>query len=708
MSLASTTYLQKASWRIKHLVAHKRSKSLEDSDEAVSGEIAVTCHSANTSRRASWLSQPTAANPQLRQASGNPTLPISWPKPLENSTPRSSASSLCSYECGAKSSLVDISLSESQCTPTDPEILYLPPLQLSNITGDARTWRFIFSESSELQDPIESTFNSTIPAPATFLSEVTFDLLEALSLKPPDQDKTPTPSIRIPETLTMDNTLDVSSNVEMLIRETDEAFQAVGDALADAKAATADWNDTPNVQSLTLKTELSHATSKRQPNASSQPKSPIVKSNSVSKTKKTDISKKRTRQQSKAASKNLSKTQQGLMRWAGVTNNMVDALSGRLFRTEVDEMLSPGRLRQLRDEIRAKRAAKEPQESVNLEETTPTSPFHPWSLSSHIGDAVPFDADSYWDKVLPLVNTSPPAIPPKSVARAARLQQTVSTTDTCMVYGNLNSLALARQSIGHHPYRSTKTLSVIEEVFPLTPTISRFSPIAQNFPSPSREASSSRFSPTTQTRRPSLSQGVTSTHIVLPSTPFTLTAPLFRHGHIRIEYPTIADESLDWTAFQMAISGTMDEENDPLERERRREEAELDDLVGWWEGFGMGLGEMKSMKPRVQRIRVYAKDKHNREVPWTGEKMEGGVWGVKMEEPQSLMSPISPKSLTSPMSPKSLTSPMSPMSPMGDLAATGADRRSVVPMGYNLNYDLGDFLEWEVRHVQNLCIDDGD
>ena len=90
--------------------------------------------------------------------------------------------------------------------------------------------------------------------------------------------------------------------------------------------------------------------------------------------------------------------------------------------------------------------------------------------------------------------------------------------------------------------------------------------------------------------------------ITLPSTPFTLNSPLFRHGPIQIQrrqqYFSPADESLDWTAFQISMIGVLDDyENRKDEVGRWAGEAELDDLDSWFSGFGFEIGCMEKEGP---------------------------------------------------------------------------------------------------------------
>ena len=36
------------------------------------------------------------------------------------------------------------------------------------------------------------------------------------------------------------------------------------------------------------------------------------------------------------------------------------------------------------------------------------------------------------------------------------------------------------------------------------------------------------------------------------------------------------------------------------------------------------------------------------------------------------------------------------------LSQSGKDEEVPIPMGFNLGHDLGDFLNWEARHVQSV------
>lgn len=128
----------------------------------------------------------------------------------------------------------------------------------------------------------------------------------------------------------------------------------------------------------------------------------------------------------------------------------------------------------------------------------------------------------------------------------------------------------------------------------------------------------------------------------LISTPFSLTAPMFRHGSIRLNKPKHFQSfpvsgittpkydydvegadglqaqviPLDWTAFQMAISGGAGEyhmpgiggeelsrESDSKKEEDKLDRKEREDLFDWWKEFGFrgrdgGMGRVLRSEPR--------------------------------------------------------------------------------------------------------------
>jgi hypothetical protein len=152
---------------------------------------------------------------------------------------------------------------------------------------------------------------------------------------------------------------------------------------------------------------------------------------------------------------------------------------------------------------------------------------------------------------------------------------------------------------------------------------------------------------------------------------------------------------LDWTAFQIAILGTTDEDHEGSD-EAQLDEAELDDITLWFSDFGFGVGRLVKEKPKRKRIKVYLKDGNVQKRTWRGilgkdivikdDLEEVPIGGVKTDDE-------SVESL--------------PLSPMLDLTPSCL-HKEVIPMGYNLGHDIGDFLKWEVQHVQQSLLLESD
>lgn len=102
-------------------------------------------------------------------------------------------------------------------------------------------------------------------------------------------------------------------------------------------------------------------------------------------------------------------------------------------------------------------------------------------------------------------------------------------------------------------------------------------------------------------------------YLFFKSAPFTATMPAFEHGRIRLAKADLVnagtinsleskllsspDETLDWTAFQMAIlGGAGDFFSDPNDFGARDAQEEMvDDLCDWLEGFGLPTGALGTL-----------------------------------------------------------------------------------------------------------------
>lgn len=704
--------LQKTGSRIKQLIINRRRNSFEDAGDIIEDDSFVDRKLSQNTRRLSWLSQsPSADFTALRRRSSSATT-RSRPLPPTSSNASSSESSLCSCDCNTYPVSFEHSLSTPEPKPHSSEILYLPPLSSSRPRGDAKTWRLIFSESSSPSpspSPASSPSDTDVQASAFANARVsTFDLLEALSMDPMDEDVTPRQSIKSLEISDMD---DISGDVDKLIRETDEAFQAVGNALEEAKAATQGWWESTPAKRPVILPRVMMKNGARFP-VSPLSKSPLSRSVSVAK-RKTPV-KKRMNILGRALRAVPAPTSNTPARWTltDVTTNVVDVFSGKMFRTEVDEMLTPGRIQRMKEQKgleMERRISEESARTIATDGSTPTEPFHLESLSSRI-DAAQAQSSPLPSPVLP-----PPATPKalqdiRGKAGNSRFTKP-STPPGSMVIDDLTFPSPPRPTRNRsNSQHIAPLLPTIPEVSPLTLLPNRNPPLASNFPLAKLQS--------------------TPDHVFLPSTSFSLTSPGFRHGPIRLERillraqemsPEPEEDKLDWTAFQMAIQGTMNDmsSTNDADDEWEADESALDDIISWWEGFDFqGFGQMIQDAPTRTRVKYERKVRpwradvaekiaveqemgFTREIGDEGLYIQDEVYGTGISGLELDTSAMKITDVEKERAHESL-----PSSPMVELGAHdgGRDDEAPIPMGFNLGHDLGDFLTWETEHVRAASI----
>jgi hypothetical protein len=563
------------------------------------------------------------------------------------------------------------------------EFLYLPSVS-STSSGDARPRQLIFPEK-----PSCLSSDATCDPGKTIARGPSLNLLEALTIDRAASDKTPTQSIRNLEELDM---VSLEEDVDQLIHETNEAFQAVGTALADAKAATQGWRKDPAPESVTRIISVSQGASRREarPPAMAK-KSVITRTKSVAKGKRKGISRK----------KNLLSRVRNVRlhpasthpRWTltDVTANVIDIFSGIRFKIEADEMLTPDRLRRLKQEDKVeseRRISSESTRSVDTDESTPTEPFNLESLYSRLASVV------LKEPVTPRFPSPvllPPTIPwrrktPARLAvRAAKAK--VTLRDDGMELQDLK-LTSPPRVLNRSNVRSTPPLPNILEVSPL-----HFTPTQPHY---GKAKERQFYFESTKSIPPP------PDYILLSSTLWTLTCPLFKQGPIRIEQKEKEslpdDQVLDWTAFQMAISGTMDEvgADGRDDIEWAADEAEVDEILDWWAGYKfLGYGRMmQDGTPRGQRRVDAVTIKTHRRIP----RSDAGTDKVVVEDTRQGGSLSWVR--------KGYTESMPPSPMLAFVPPSPSKRDEVIPMGFNLSHDLGDFLEWETNYVRKFLVDD--
>ncbi|TVY88300.1 hypothetical protein LAWI1_G006541, partial [Lachnellula willkommii] len=420
--------LQKTSSRLKQFIAHRRTDSFETAGDIGEGEgLTDKSFSTNNPRRLSWLSQSPPTEIATLRGTSSSARTLSRPLPPATSTAYSSSSSLCSCDYKSDPCPIECSLSSPEPTPRSPEVLYLPPLSSTKSRGDAETWRLIFSEP--LSSTTSTSSNKTKASSSAKTRLSTFDLIEALSIDPVDEDTTPTQSVKSSESSDME---DFSDGVDQLIRETDAAFQAVGNALEEAKAATHGWWESSPVK---LPVTIPRTLLMNDPRLPVMPlaKGPLSRSVSIAKAKRKKTAKRRNIL-GRALRTVPTPPADAPARWAltDVTTNVVDVFSGKMFRTEVDEMLTPGRIQRMKEERgieHDRKVSAESSRATSTDDSTPTEPFHLESLSSRI-DAAHAHLPPLPSPVLP-----PPATP--NATRDLHVKTGAAGSNSSMVINDL-------------------------------------------------------------------------------------------------------------------------------------------------------------------------------------------------------------------------------------------------------------------------------
>lgn len=710
-----------------------------------------------------------------------------------NRDSQSSRSSLCS--CDGASLEHEHEHEHAHSLFEDKEVLDPPPQISSHVIpdispvrafGEVETWKLIFQTNS--QSPRHSRASSLASETMEPMSE------EKIAVEPELMDDD---DVAISDDSDSEHFAD---NVDQLLRETDLAFQAVGTAIADAKALTQGWKTSEDESRQSSSSSLQRpltvkplVLSPQQPSLKSpiiaqtpttsvqSPSPPSLKSPTSIKSPISLKSPKRRsekklgafldkphRRPSPSLPKGTGKDAHPRWTLMEMTANMAEVFSSKIFKQDVDEMLTPARL----EKVRKANCTTESRPSCESNESNDVD-------TMATKGAVELPAVQL--ALLPSPElpppSKPPAVPPKSREQLKKAKPTELTLEA-------KKLSIVEEG------------DEVEDVNPLkTPEGLAFSGVS--FPSPpglSPSKSSPAYSTSTRSSYlPIIAEGSplgldktfgnwmqvpdspSSQYINLPSVPHSFVSPCYLQGPIRIvrshsatkchDFELEEDEGLDWTAFQVAIAGTLDDTE-----MWATQEDEVEDLIDWWSGFGFqsyggmvtatrskkksGSGvsaeDVKRHRSRT-RSKEHAKSASRRRSRSTGERRErklakdakspsarsrlevpatpapvvktsdalekdgkevrrnliGGQWEFEYQQGKDVLvwqeRVVDPTKLERT---KSMVSsvPSMPPSPMMDfkLLQLGTDGTlDSVPMGFNLGHDLGDFLNWETYHVNN-------
>ena len=538
---------------------------------------------------------------------------------------------------------------------------------------------------------------------------------------------------------------ELSSDARQFMRETEDAFKAIGTTLSEVHDQTPIFQTTkanstdvprdiepppPTPPPKETPVPLSKSPPARvQSMFGSSPKSQ-PKDNSPPQIPKRKKSKKSKRTRSMRPSRKPTAGKPAVKsgpRWT-LTENVSELLTGKLFhKIEADEMLTPEQIEAFRQQritnLQVDRMAEALEhelvgsilESLHLDELPPRPSSADADIDGHIElpaedkPAIAFSEDVV-QRNFSFESQREATTPPLPPRRRPLLHKTNTSPSMSSRHGRSSSRKIMTE------------LPIIPETVDAPPT--------------------TRDSYFSNESVDSLSNTAASEYVYLPSPSLSAIAPTIQHGPIRLSkcdlLPAMKlghEESLDWTAFQMAISGgagdLFTESDDVL---RRREEEEVADIVDWWGSWHFeSTGELVTREyeapsptstlsgdeiPDLSYSEVDSDNQNSPHPRWHGAQRRIGAPGLQLDigftKEKKRMSSQYLAADTNNNGPRQRDSeqtlvaidrqsiqslPPSPMLDLRVIRSESGDDLDVVPMGYNLGHDLGDFLKWEAEHA---------
>ena len=172
----------------------------------------------------------------------------------------------------------------------------------------------------------------------------------------------------------------------------------------------------------------------------------------------------------------------------------------------------------------------------------------------------------------------------------------------------------------------------------------------------------------------------------LKSTPYSLTAPSFRHGRIALAKSEVGkgaptmDETLDWTAFQMAILGAGEFLSDLYDEVDGKL---VEDIKEWYgdlglETYGLLIPETWESSPRSSQSSLSSLEEHD--LPSPHQAQDLGFDAARLFQGKNRQ-----------WQPQS----QGAFSEQPEVV----EEDGIASMGYNLQDDLGNFLQWEAQYA---------
>ncbi|KAH6960469.1 hypothetical protein DER45DRAFT_159978 [Fusarium avenaceum] len=533
-----------------------------------------------------------------------------------------------------------------------------------------------------------------------------------------------------------------SDSVNRLFRETDEAFKALGSALRETQRASQN-SDLPSPPSPPgIPTQHKHSRSMPLPTGFQKHSrwrgevSPSASSQRSSPDRRSSVVKKPQRKKHNLAGHPFAKAAIRTPRWT-LSENVTDILTGQRFRRiEADEMLTPDRIEALRkkreaaqqlDEEREERRERYSIDSVRSAASdnseTDVEPFHLDELASRIR------ARQAIEHLVISIEETPPA--PELTPDLDVVSR--DFTKQCSVAADAVSIGSAQDKSDTSPEISPQ-LPIRNPARAGAEAIQKLPSIPEIVAAGTLRTQSEPPASTTTPKTANIKMDENDEYFYLKSTPYTLTKPSFRHGPITLSKAEAGkgvktmDDTLDWTAFQMAILGGAGDLLQDMSSEEDTKQVE--EITSWFDTFGFETygvlvpGDMPKPESEPEPTPSMRSSAHSTlsSTPSTintdvdlpipvGAEFPSGFWnapapGQALDKAKFFNSTGlkrwvgegGPKRPSSHSSEESL--PPSPMMPLVVHMGTGeADIPDTVPMGYNLGHDLGDFLKWEAENV---------
>lgn len=621
--------LSRPALSIRRLISHKNKAGVEVDEDSfyLPDEIDTIKAAYKDGKGRTWKT------PLIRRPNSKSTFDIPRSEDIHRislippfpDTPHSSRSSLCSCENGAghESARSSPGLPHRRSPRSSPLLRPREAEQMCQGRGSSR---------SPPRMPMEPP-HSPPPTPQPSQHRATPE---------PDSDSSPRSSDDS-DTLTQEA---ADQYLDKLIRETDEAFK-LQDAFVDAKLPSSGLPEhresfqvqgeiplplTPTRPTRARSQRLSHSSSLKSP-TKGQIKMTLPPNVGAARS----IQPKTKRTRSKKSRRRSRATNSQPSRWA-LTESAKDLFTIRLFsRIEADEMLPESTLYEIRMSRASQRQQPWAKHNNSVVTDTETDQFgaRKDSLNAKVVNPPPTveqvdtprssvskKSDEIGREACATPKPEPqPQQPALNIAADADLEveDDEDTLPIMMMMDDSKTQTTApapppkRNSPRRLPSRQLPPLPTIPEVIATGPDNTILSPTSTSGPASAAKINKDDY-------------------VFLPSTKYTLTKPFWCHGPIRlakadlpIGKPTV-DDTLDWTAFQMAIlGGAGDFFSEPTDYSRPSEAElkELEDIANWFDSFGLGgpgslvTGEDTPLPGPADRPRSMSSHRNSRTSPRT-------------------------------------------------------------------------------------------